>query len=183
MNIQPGKRLSRLFVGLLALGAPLTAAAGQIQGPAIPGVTGSIGIPATIDKFYSDVNKLLEKTGDGIGRVHGTTGTKAHGAEASLDSLQPGTRVVAHYAVKGIQTSADETNPMGAMAAKRNEATVTWVDRSKKQVTIAFADGTTDRLRLAHGSNSDERARSRVVLYYPDGSRQRTAHYFKQVER
>jgi hypothetical protein len=182
MSIQPGKSFIRIFIGLLALGAPL-AAAGQVQGPAIPGVTGSIGIPATIDRFYSDANKLLEKAGDGIGRIHGTTGAKTRGGEATLDSLQPGTPVAVHYAVKGIQTSADETNPVGAVNAKRNEATVTRVDRSKKQVTIAFADGTIDTLRLAHGSDSDELTRSRVVVYYPDRSGRRAAHYFKQAGR
>jgi hypothetical protein len=185
MSTQPGKRLSNLFAGLLALGVPLAAAAGQVQGPPIHGVTGTLALPANVDKFYTDANKLLEKAGDGIARIHGTNGTKTRGGEAALDGLRPGTPVVVHYAVKGIQTSADETNPIGALAAKRNEATVTRVDRSKKQVTIAFADGTTDRLRLAQhdAQDSDAHARSssRVILYYSDPSGQGLVRYFKRL--
>src|SRR5262245_50204836 len=145
MSKQSGILMSTLFAGSLLLPAPLTAG-GQVP---IHGVTGTLALPANVDKFYTDMNTILEKAGDGIDHIgHKTKGAKGRERSASLDGLQPGTPVVGQYAVKGIQTSA---------AATANESIVTRVDRSRERITIAFKGGESETLRLAtHGPYSDE---------------------------
>lgn len=186
MSIQRGQWLGPLFFGLLAPTAPLTA--GQIPGEPVPihGVTGTIALPANVDKTYSGVNTILVKTSDGIEHlIHVTKGTEEHEGAASLDSLQPGTAVVVDYTVKGIQTSAHEVDGTVPNGLKTNEGTLTKVDRNKKRITIKFADGATERLRLARhtAEDSDDHPRGggRVVVYTLNESGRGAAHYFKPV--
>lgn len=179
MSIHPGHWLGPLVCGLLALPAALMAGQGLVQIP-IHDFSGTIALPESVDKFYSDVNKILVTTGSGINRVTRTSkGPKAHDGE-SLDNLKPGTAVVVHYTVKGILASADDT--VGIDEDRRlNEGVVTSVDRSRKRITIRFANGMTETLRSARPAAPDSaaRTRSRVVVYYPDESGRRVAHYFK----
>jgi hypothetical protein len=182
MSIQTPYWLCPLFVGLVTLTAPRTTAA---QAP-INGFNATIALPSSVDKFYSDVHTVLVKTSDGVEhRVHVTKGTTAHGGPASLDSLKPGTAVAVHYTVKGIQASADEIDLIGPEGLRVNEGTVTNVDRARKRITIAFSNGTRETLRLRQhvAEESDEHApkSSRVIVYYPDESGQRVAHYFKPL--
>ena len=116
MNVKPLYRL----LGLLGLVAPLMtgAAAAQtdINGPTtttgrviIGPVNGTLGLEAAVDRFYSDIGKVVKITA-------GTAQSKrlrVHGVEA-LDSLQPGAPVVAHYAVKGVQASAFNVGRVGS---------------------------------------------------------------------
>jgi hypothetical protein len=55
-----------------------------------------------------------------------------------------------------------------------NEGVVTNVDRSSKRITIRFAGGSTETLRLTRSTSG-----GRVIVYYPDRSGQQAAHYFK----
>ena len=183
MSIPTGYRRAPLCVGSLALTALLAAAPAraQVQVP-IHGLTGTIALPDNVDKFYSGMNTLLVKTSDGIEHViHVTKGTQVHGGAASLDSLRPGTTVVVHYTVKGIQTSADEIDRVGSDGLKTNEGTVTSIDRVKKRITIKFANGTSETLRLTkHAAlDSEGHTHSRVIVYYSDESGRKVAHYFK----
>jgi hypothetical protein len=187
MSIHTAFRLGPIFVGLLALAAPLMARAAAGQAP-IHGFNGTIALQGSVDRFYPDLNTLLVKTSDGIEHiVHLTEDTEVHGGSKSLDSLRPGTTVVVHYTVKGIQTSADEIDRIGPDGLKVNEGIVTSVDRAKKRITIKFADGTTETLRLTrHAADDSEghmRSGNRVVVYYSDESGQRIAHYFKPAGR
>ena len=182
MSIQTTHWLVPLFVGLVTLTSPPTTAA---QAP-INGFNATIALPSSVDKFYSDVNTLLVKTSDGVEHlVHVTKGTTVHGGTTSLDSLKPGTAVVVHYTVKGIQASADEIDRIGPEGLRVNEGTVTSVDRTRKRITIAFSNGTTETLRLtqhaAEESDGEVNKGSRVIVYYSDESGQRVAHYFKPV--
>jgi hypothetical protein len=171
MRTHPGTWIGPLLVGSLLLPAPLRAG-GQVP---IHGVTGTMALPANVDRFYSGMNKILVSTGDAIHVVHKTRSTKDKGSAASLDGLQPGTPVVVQYAVRGIATSADVTS---------NESTVTSVDRDRKRITIASRDGDTETLRVAkRGPFSEDHPRSRVVVYHTDASGRRVANYFKPVAR
>jgi len=163
----------------------VTAALGAVGDDQVPihGLTGTIALPDNVDKLYSGVNTLVVKTSDGIEHVvHVTKATKVHGA-ASLGTLTPGTPVVVHYTVKGIETSAVEIDRLGPDGLKQNEGTVTNVDRRNKRISIRFANGTTETLRLtryaADGSDRHTRRGSRVIVYYVNESGQRVAHYFK----
>jgi hypothetical protein len=189
--VEDAMRIPRqLWIGPLSFGliltAPHVAGAGQAGQVPIPihGYTGTIALEGTVEQIYSEVGALLVKTGDGVDHlVHVPKGTPVHGSR-SLDSLQPGATVVVHYTVKGIQSSADEIDriaPDGGL--KVNEGVVTGVNRAKKRITVKFADGSTQTLRLTrHASEySGKHARrgSQVVVYYSDDSGQRTAHYFE----
>jgi hypothetical protein len=94
----------------------------------------------------------------------------------SLDSLQPGTPVAVQYVVKGIQASADQTTQGSATPVTINEGTVTRVDRTRKRITIRFANGTTEALQSDH---SFTKSSSRVKVPYLDKPGRRVARFFK----
>lgn len=170
MKTHAGYWLGSLLCGALTLPASALAGQSPAQVP-IHGVTGTIATPESVDRFYDGVNKTLVKTGEGIDHLRGATKAKADGEAASLDGLRPGTPVVVHYSVKGIQTSAD-ANEDGSSV---NEGIITNVDRSSKRITIRFAGGSTETLRLTRSTSGG----GRVIVYYPDQAGQRVAHYFK----
>src|SRR4029079_17731425 len=140
----------------------------------------TIALPDSVDKFYSGVNKGLEKTGDGIGRLtERSPDAKARGG--ALDGLLPGTAVVVHYTVKGIPSSADAVRPS-------NEGTIIGVDRSKARITVRFSAGSTETFRSAPVSrepfgpgNEPDPKDSRVIVYRATEPGPRTAHFFKPV--
>jgi len=159
MTIHPGYWLTSVVVGLL-LPLPLHAGQGVTQVP-IHGFTGTIATPESVDRFYTDLNKGLEKTGDAFDRVS-PKHPRVDSDDASLESLRPGTPVAVRYTVKGLATSD-------------TEGVVTSVDRSRKQITLRSADGETQTLRVSthptHGG--------RVIVFYPDESGRNAPHYFK----
>ena len=173
MKTYRGYWLGSLLCGALTLPASALAGQGSLVMIPIPGVTGIIAPHYSVVQFYDGVNKILEETGEGIDR--GATKVKADGEAASLDGLRPGTAVVVHYSVKGIQTSADANDAVERSGSSVNEGIVTNVDRSTKHITIRFAGGSTETLRLTRSISGG----GRVIVYYPDRSGQQVAHYFK----
>jgi hypothetical protein len=159
MTTHAGFWLTSLVFGLL-LPLPLNAGQGVTQVP-IHGLTGTIATPESVHRFYTDLNKGLEKTGDAFDRV-GRKSAKADSDVASFERVRPGTPVAVRYTVKGL-------------AASDTEGIVTSVDRSRKRITIRFADGAMQTLRASehpmHGG--------RVIVFYPDESGQNAPHYFK----
>src|SRR4030095_8851111 len=123
MKTQPGYWLGSLLCGVLALPASALAGQGLVQIP-IPGVTGIIAPAYSVEQFYDGVNKILVETGEGIDHLRGATKAKADGEAASLDGLRPGTPVVVHYSVKGIQTSADANDAVERSGSSVNEGGV-----------------------------------------------------------
>lgn len=182
MTIQRRSRLVQLLCGSLILVAPFSAS-GQVV---INGVTGTLALQGSVDKFYSDTNKLLVKTSDGIDHLLDVTkDTTVHGAQ-SLASLQPGMAVVVHYTVRGIQASADEVDRIGQDGLKLNEGTVMSVNRASRRIAIRFSDGHVQTLRLTHHATVESAGHvhhgNRVVVYYSDESGQKVVHYFKAVK-
>jgi hypothetical protein len=187
MNIRPLYR----WLGLLGLVSPLMTGAaaaqtlnGPITGPTtttgrviVGPVTGTLGLESTVDKFYSDIGKIVRITA----ASGGTRRSREYRLEA-LDSLQPGAQVVAHYAVKGVQASAFHVDRVGS-GLNVNEGIVTRVDRSRNRITIKFSEGSTQTLRSArHGAqDADGSVHSRVIVYHENDSGQIVAHYFKPV--
>ena len=162
MKTHRGYWLGSLLCGALTLPASALAGQGPAQVP-IHGVTGTIATPESVKSFYDGVNNILVEMGE-LDHLRGATKAKANGEAASLDGLRPGTSVVVHYSVKGIQTSADA-----------NEGIITNVDRASKRITIRFAGGSSETLRLTRSTSGG----GRVIVYYPDRSGQQVAHYFK----
>jgi hypothetical protein len=186
MSIQRRLPLSLLIACLAAALPGLAAAQAPLVHIPINGFNATIALPSSVDKFYSDVETALVKSSDGVEHiVDKTKGTTVHGSRGSLDSLQPGTAVMVHYTVKGIAASADDIDRIGREELKVNEGTVARVDRDRKRITIAFANGTTETLRLAHpvyGESGAPMERvSRVIVFYPDQTGRRVAQSFKPV--
>ena len=168
--------LQRFWLGPLLLGAFAMAAstveAQVLQPPPNNEFNATIALPSTIDAFWTGVNAGLEKAGDGLESLAGDTGSNVGKGLGSFDSLRPGTPVAVQYAVKGIQASPD-WKPIGANI---NEGTVTGVDRSRKRITIKFANGGTETL---HSDNSFTAHSSRVIVHYADESGRQVARFFK----
>jgi hypothetical protein len=175
MHILQRYWLSPVFLGVFALASPPTAGA-QILIPPNNGFNATIALPSTIQAFWTGVDEGIEKAGEGLDHLGGTSGTKVRKGLGSLDSLQPGTAVAVQYTVKGIQASADDATQLAPSGSNVNEGTVTRVDRGRKHVTIKFANGTTETLR---SDNSFTKSSSRVIVYYADESGRRVAHLFK----
>ena len=167
--------LGPLLFGAFALGTP-TAGAQVLQPPPNNGFNATIALPSTIDAFWTGVNEGLEKAGDGLDALTGDTGTKVGKGIGSFESLRPGTPVAVQYAVKGIQASPRWNTQSGPNGANINEGTVTGVDRSRKRITIKFANGGTETLR---SDNSFTAHSSRVIVHYADESGRHVARFFK----
>jgi hypothetical protein len=166
--------------GLLTFSA-LTAA--QRAGVPIHGVTGTLALPGNVDRIYDGVNTLVVKTVDGANHViRVDKDTKVHGGAEALASLQQGTPVVVHYTMKGDQVSADEIDQLGADGLKNTEGSVTAVDRVHKTVTVKYATGATERLKLTHHAAAEGTPAkgNRVIVYYTNDSGEKVAHYFKR---
>jgi hypothetical protein len=174
--------LQRLWLGPLLLGAFAIAtptADAQILVPPNNGFNATIALPSTIDAFWTGVNEGLEKAGDGLDHLAGAKGPRVRQGAGSLDSLQRGTPVAVQYTVKGIQSSADGAGQIGDDVLTANEGVVTKVDRGKKEVTVRFADGQTQKLESENSFTSHS---SRAIVYFRDQSGRRVAHYFKPAD-
>ena len=163
-------RLSPLFLTVLLFALP---AFGQTPRIPIDGLSGTLALPSSVDKFYSDVNTVLVKTSDGVEHLVHLKSNGRPEASSSLDGLKQGMPVVVRYTVKGIQASADETGTSATEAAKVNEGTVTRVDRSKKEIAVSFADGSSQKLHLADANGT------RVVVQPADPAARGQVYYFK----
>ena len=171
--------LQRFWLGPLLFGAfalaTWTAEAQILQPPPNNGFNATIALPSTIDAFWTGVNEGLEKAGDGLDALTGD-GTKVAKGSGSFESLRPGTPVAVQYAVKGIQASPRLDSQTAPNGANVNEGTVTRVDRSRKQITIKYANGGTETL---HSDNSFTAHSSRVIVHYADESGRQVARAFK----
>jgi len=176
------------LLGVLGVVAPLmtgTGAAQTTSGAGVPlwGHTRTLALPSSVDKFYSDINKIAVKTTGALtSGSHDTGGAKAREGK-SLDNLTPGTRVVVHYAVEGIDASASDITRAGPDGVPINEGVVTSVDRSRNLISIALTHGGNQALRLAsHAPQSpDGHVHSRVVVYTADAAGHPVPHYFKPI--
>jgi hypothetical protein len=150
----------------------------------IHGLTGSIALQGNVDKIYDGVETVVVKAIDGTEHVlHVTKDTKVHGS-AALATLQRGTPVVVHYTVKGGSQSTDEIDAIGPDGLKSTEGTVMGIDRVRKTITVKYAGGSVETLRLTHHAATEGETPTvkgnRVVVYYADESGQKVAHYFKR---
>jgi hypothetical protein len=167
--------LAALWLGLLALMS--SAASAQSRPPRIHGFNGTLALPESVDKFYEDVGTGLEKTAEGIRHLKPTPDVKLPSTD-SFETLAPGTPVIVHFTVKGIQASP--TDGAYPSAARVNEGTVVGVDRSSKRVAIEFTGGTVRTFRATKESSQDS---SRAIVYRANGAGEPVAVYFKPTRR
>ena len=125
----------------------------------IPGVTGTIGLDGTIDKFYGVTHGAIVKTADGVRHlVHLTSHTTVHGARSADDafaSLEEGSRVVVHYVMEDDKKTAVEIDRVSDDGLTLLEGTVKRVDRKGKKLTLQLADDSVVTLRLTDRAARD----------------------------
>jgi len=177
-------RHATFFTGAIAIAfafhlsqPPRTSAAQYVK---IHGLTGTWALPANVDKIYDGVNTLIVTTEDGVRHtVHVNDGTKVHGAD-TLANLPRGTAVVVHYTTQGEHQTADEIDALGGLS--QTEGVVAAVDRVDKVLTVKYADGRVERLKLTrHALDEGGNLKgNRVIVYYTSESGQKVAHYFKR---
>lgn len=158
-------------------------AAAQRAGVPIHGVTGTLALPGNVDKIYDGVNTLVVKTVDGANHVvRVDKDTKVHGGAEALAGLQRGTPIVVHYTMKGDDVLSDEIDQLGDGGLANGEGTVTAVDRVHKTVTVRYATGATETLKLTHHAaiEGTPARGNRVIVYYRNESGKKVAHYFKR---
>ena len=177
MSLQQRFWLGPLLLGAFAIATPTANA--QILIPPNNGFNATIALPSTVDAFWNGVDEGVDKAADGIGHLAGAKGARVAKGAGSLDALQPGTPVAVQYTVKGIQASADQADQIGLNGGAANEGVVTKVDRGKKEITVKFADGQTQKLE---SENSTTAHSSRAIVYYRDDSGRKVVHYFKPAD-
>lgn len=158
--------------------------------PPIHGVTGVIATDATIKDEHKAANKIVVTTEDGVEHVYSAAkGLLVHGGkDGVLADLKPGTTVVVHYTVGEGGESAQEIDRIGSNGLQTTEGIVTDINRGKKEITIRYDNGTTEKLKLTDraavdaGQDFKDQAvgTTRVVVYYSDDAGKKIAHYFKR---
>jgi hypothetical protein len=181
------KPVALVVASVLMASAPARA---QDPPPAIPGVTGTIALDGTVDKFYGATHQVLVKTADGVRHLlHLSSRTEIHGntprAEGPFDGLEEGSQVVVQYVADGETKTAVEIDRVGNGGLKTIEGAVTNLDRAAKTLTVRLADDSEIMLRLtdraAHHLGKNIESQARVVVYYADDGGEWVAHYFKRA--
>ena len=182
------------------LGWSTALAAGLIVGSSMPmaaqsppPVQGTIALEATVKQFYRAANVVVVTTMDGVEHMyHFTKDLVVHGAKGSgvdaLEDLREGTTVVVHYTVSGAEASAQEIDLFGDEGLKITEGQVAKIDRRRQEITIRFANGTTETLRMtnraAESAGAAEKAgadAAKVIVYYSDEAGRKVVHYFRKT--
>ncbi|HVZ23262.1 MAG TPA: hypothetical protein VG871_19450 [Vicinamibacterales bacterium] len=154
------RRLLIPLIGIFALGGSSLTLAQRT--PAIPGHTGVIALPDTVDQEYKAANKIVVAAEDGVEHAFPA-------GKGPLSDLTPGSTVAIYS------------------ESKSTEGTVTDVDRDKSEISVRYANGTNERLTLAEKEavapgkalQNEPRGNTRVVVYYSDAAHGRIARYFK----
>jgi hypothetical protein len=158
--------------------------------PPIHGVTGVIATDATIKDEHKAANKIVVTTEDGVEHVYSAAkDLLIHGGkDGVLADLKPGTTVVVHYTADEGGESAHEIDRIGGNGLQTTEGIVTDINRGKKEITIRYDNGMTEKLTLTNraavdaGQDFKDQAvgTTRVVVYYSDEAGKKIAHYFKR---
>ena len=167
-------------VGMLALGV----APAYAQGPAIPGLTGTMATEATIKDEHKAANKVVVETKDGVEHVYDAVkGVVVHGGKGPLSDLKPGTTVVIHYTA---DNTVQEIDRVDAGGLSTTEGMATKIDRGKKEITVRYDNGKIEKMKLTDRAAADVGKNigkdTRIVVYYSDEAGGKVTHYFKKRE-
>jgi hypothetical protein len=177
-------------VALILLLLATFSSRGGAQDVPLPGVTGTIGLDGTVEKFYAVTHSAIVKTADGVRHlVRLTRRTAVHGAgpaaEDAFSRLEEGGVVAVHYVTDATGKTAVEIDRVGDGGLKVADGVVVGIDRSTRKLTIQLSDDSrlTFRLtdRAAHHVGSDVASKTRVIVYYADDGAEYVAHYFRKV--
>jgi hypothetical protein len=176
--------------GFLLVGSVMLSA----QSP--PPVQGTMALEGTTDKVYAALHVLIIKTMDGVEHmIHYAKDLVVHGGKASgtdgLEGLEKGSSVVVHYTIADSEETAQEVDRVGGAGLKTTEGTVVRIDRRHMRITISYANGRQETLRLTERAAGEalrelEEASglggaTKVIVYYSEEAGHKVAHYFKAV--
>jgi hypothetical protein len=128
--------------------------------PPGPPVT-NLTIEATQNKVDAALRVVVVTTVDGVEHlIHFTKDLLVHGGKGSgvdaLQGLEAGRTVVVHYTRTGSDETAQEIDVIGGdQGLKTAEGVLTDIDRQRQQITIRFANGTTETLQLTQQAAAD----------------------------
>jgi len=178
-----------LIVALMS-GAAIPALA---QSPPPVAIPGTMALEGTMKKFYRAANAVLVATIDGSEHLyHFTKDLVVHGGKGTgvdaLASVQEGTTVVVHYTLIGNEAAVTEIDRVSDDGLKITEGIVAHVDRGRKQITLRFANGQTEMLRLTDRAAEEagpelDPGTTKIVVYYKDEAGNKVAHFFKKVAK
>jgi hypothetical protein len=181
-----------LIAAVLATVAPAARRTQAAQSP--PPVAGTVALEGMVEKLYRTANVITVTTIDGVEHVyHFAKDLVVHGGHGAgvsvLEGLREGTTVVVHYTVVGTEQAVREIDVIGNEGLEVAEGTVTRVDQGHRQITVRYANGTTEVFRLterataeaAQAADQGAPAGTKVVIYYSDESGQKVAHSFRRV--
>lgn len=171
-------------------GAVLAASGHTVIAQSGPPVTGTIALEGTMEKFYKGLNEIIVKSTDGVEHVfYFTKSLLIHGGpvDGTLADLQEGRTVVVHYQVIDKREAAQEIDRLDD-GLKITEGTVSHISRSHREITIRFANGTTETLRLTERAATDagpgvenDGPDVQVKVFYSDEHGQKVVHYFRRI--
>ena len=158
-----------------------------------PPVLEPIALEGTMKQFYKGANIVIVTTMDGVEHVYQFTknlivhGGKKPGVDA-LEDLRDGTMVAIHYTESGPHAAAEEIDLLGDEGLKITEGVVTRIDRRRQEITIEYANGSTETLQMTSRATAESHAgigepkgeETRIVVYYADESGRKVAHYFRK---
>ena len=124
------------------------------------------------------------ETRDGVEHVYDAVkGLTVHGGNQALSDLRPGTTVIIHYTP---DNTVQEIDRVGDEGLRTTEGTATKIDRKKKEITIRYDNGQTEKLRLTDRAAADVGKTvapdTRIIVYYSDDAPVKVTHYFKVVQ-
>jgi len=165
------------FLGMVVLGTGPAYA----QAP-IHGVTGTIATEATIKSEQKAAHKIVVATEDGVEHVYDAAKDLAvHGGKDPLADLKPGTTVIVHYTPDNTVEEIDRVGPGGLSTT---EGIATKIDRGKKEITIRYDNGKTEKLKLTDRAAAEAGENigndTRIIVYYSDEAGGKVTHYFKK---
>lgn len=147
-----------------------------------------------MQKFYKATNVVIVKTIDGVEYAFTVTRNLiVHGGRepgpGALTGLREGTTVVIHYTATGASREAkeiDAVDPLAGAGLEITEGTVIRINRRRKEITIRFAGGTSQTLRLTERAASDVGTGiaedAPVKVFYVDEGGQKVVHYFARAD-
>jgi hypothetical protein len=179
-------------IALAAIAGPAAARDAGQSSPPIPGATGTIALEGSVDSIYDAAGTIVVLGSDGVRRTFKVTkdllthGGKPQPMNDWLAGLRPGTAVVAHYSGTGENATLQELDRVGDDGMTVSEGVVRSIDRRKQEITVRFADGRTEKLKLTlraaqAGQDLGDGSRGQtIVVYYTDRDGTKEAHYFKK---
>jgi hypothetical protein len=197
--MQPLKRITRHCVAA-GVQSIIVLAAGLVLIPSMrahaqsrPPLQEPIALEGTMKQFYKAANVVIVTTMDGVEHVYHFTkdlivhGGKEPGVDA-LEGLREGTMIVVHRHASGPEASVAEIDVVGEEGLKITEGVVTDINRRKQEITIEYANGTKETLKMtarAAAENDSQLEESdstvtRIVVYYSDEAGRKVAHYVKK---